>query len=402
MTNKNNLLYSVLILNVDELWLKGDNRPLYFRALKSHIRQVMDLVHKSKYEISTENHRFILFSEKVFEENILTVLSKIPGIHSIIPAIKIGKNYNEIFPAVKRELESVDMTEIKSFRIITKRADKGFYPKSMEVSKEIGSLVLEEFPKLKVDLSKPDISIGIRILAEHIFISSKIVPATGGLPVGTGGHIVTLLSGGIDSPVASFLMSKRGCKQTFVFFYAYPLVSGEVKVKIKKLASILAGYQRYSKLYIIPFGNFQKKIAKMCKAGYRTLLFRKYMIESATILARQINAEAVLTGDSLGQVSSQTLRNISSLDKFISMTILRPLIGFNKIETINMAKKIGTFDISIIPYDDACSMLAPKHPIIKADPDYMSDFFRENDFAVELNGLITNAEIIDLNPTGII
>ncbi len=398
---KNEFIYSALIINIDELWLKGNNRHFYFKSLKNHIRLVSDFYYKKQYSISSENHRFVLQTENYFSNSFVKALSKIPGIHSIIPAIKTDKDFDKIFPAVKKELDQKDLHIIKSFRISTKRADKTFSPDSMEVSKRIGSMVLDSFRSLKVDLTNPDVTIGIRILSDHIYISSSSIRATGGLPIGTGGHIITLLSGGIDSPVASYLMSKRGCKQTFLFFYAYPLVSSDVKDKIKKLASILAGYQKYSKLYIIPFGNFQKKISKLCIPGYRTLLFRKYMMELAAILAEKIRAEALLTGDSLGQVSSQTLKNISVLEQFTPITVLRPLIGFNKIETINIAKKIGTYDVSIIPFDDACSMLSPKHPILKADSDYMRKFFYENDFSEELNELLINSEIIDMNPTGI-
>jgi len=224
----------VLILNIDELWLKGSNRPLYFRELKKHIKLVTELLHGEKYKIDIENHRFILKSEMIFSKETIEGIKKIPGLHSIIPALLIKKENKLIYPAVLSELKKRNLTGIKTFRVITKRADKNFSPDSMAVSRRAGSVIQEEFDSLDVDLKNPDITIEIRILADHIFISFEKIKATGGLPVGTGGRLVTLLSGGIDSPVASFLMSKRGCSQTFIFFYAYPLVAASVKDKISK------------------------------------------------------------------------------------------------------------------------------------------------------------------------
>ncbi|MEN8154028.1 MAG: tRNA uracil 4-sulfurtransferase ThiI [Acidobacteriota bacterium] len=393
-------MYNTIIANIDELWLKGKNRPLYFRVLREHIKEVVKIRHSDRTNLSLENHRFILRSESEFGEDTIIALSKIPGLHSLIPAIRIEKSFENIFPSILKEIGHRGIDNFSNFKIETKRADKLFPLSSMEVSRMIGALVQKKFPDLKAKMKNPDLRLEIRILSDFIYISSRRIDGIGGLPSGTNGHLITLLSGGIDSPVASFLMSKRGCRQTFLFFYAYPMVGDEVKKKIDKLISILSGYQKFTKLYIIKFGDFQKKLAKLCKEEYRTILFRVYMMKCGSMLARNIGADALLTGDSLGQVSSQTLTNISVIDRFTDISILRPLIGQNKIEIIELAKKIGTYDTSIIPYDDACSMLAPKHPVIRADINYVNSFLEENQLTEELELLMNEADIYFLNSKG--
>ncbi len=393
-------MYNTIIISIDELWLKGKNRPFYFKTLKKNIKLLLKSIGQNRTSVIVENHRFVVNSEDTFSEDDIAAVSNIPGTNSIIPAFRIDKSYDSIFPAVVDKINRLDMSGIETFRIYTKRVDKLFPMSSMDVSREIGALVIEKFPDLKAKMVKPDLQVEIRILRDFIYISSRKLPAPGGLPVGTNGHLITMLSGGIDSPVASYLMSKRGCKQTFMFFYAYPMVGAEVMDKIEKLISVIGKYQSGCRLYIIKFGDFQKKLVKLCKDEYRTILFRKYMMECGSILAKKIDGQALLTGDSLGQVSSQTLTNISEIDYFTDLTIFRPLVGLNKIEIIEIAKKIGTYTTSVIPYDDACSMLAPRHPVLRSERGYLERFVSENDFSDELRGLVSNAEVVDIDPSG--
>jgi thiamine biosynthesis protein ThiI len=195
-------------------------------------------------------------------------------------------------------------------------------------------------------------------------------------------------------------MFKRGCRQTFIFFYAYPFVGGEVKDKVVKLVQILGRYQRNSRLYIVPFGDIQNLISKNCHEDYRTLLFRKAMLQCSTLLARKLKAGALLTGDALGQVSSQTIGNISVLDKVSALPIFRPLLGYNKIEIIDLAKRIGTHDISMIPHDDACSLFAPKHPVIRPSHSYLGKFDHQVQLEEPLNKCLQEAEVVEISMTG--
>ncbi len=387
--------YKVLMISVDELWLKGKNRPQYFKAIKDHIEQITSVYHSHPFKVKNENQRMIIRSEKAFDENLVFALQKIPGIHDLAPTWDVDLDYSLLYPAVKKEILSWGDRLPRTFKVNTKRTLKTFEKNSMEISRDLGHLILQDFPDLKVDVKSPDFTVEIKVLQEKFFISTHKYMGIGGLPIGTNGHLMTLLSGGFDSPVASYMMSKRGCRQTYVFFYSYPFVGEEVKDKIIKLMEVLAKYQKGTAIYIIPFGKIQKKIAKSCKEDYRTMLFRKFMVDCASLLADKVGAKALLTGDALGQVSSQTLGNIGLVDSITSKTILRPLIGFNKMETISLSKKIGTHDISVLPHDDACSLFAPKHPIIHPDNKYWQEYCQNNELKDELEEALAGAQKID-------
>jgi thiamine biosynthesis protein ThiI len=392
-------MYNTLVINVDELWLKGKNRPIYFKAVRRHIRELLKAYHPASFTCTREEQRLIARSGTPFSAEAVAGLLKVPGIHSVAQARHIPVSISAIAPAVIEELKAFESLP-PTFKVDTKRSFKGFPMTSMEVSSAVGTAVLEEFPQLTVQLKNPELVIEIRILEQNIYISSRRSMGIGGLPFDTSGHLVALLSGGFDSPVAAYLMARRGCRLSFIFFYAYPFVGDEVKDKITKLVQVLGQYQRYSKLYIVPFGEVQTRISKQCKTGYRTLLFRKAMLECANLLADTIHADALVTGDALGQVSSQTIGNIGALDSFSRRSIFRPLVGFNKIEIIDLARTIGTHDISVIPHDDACSLFAPKHPVIKPDIGYLQQFDRELQLEDQLRKCLQEAEVFDVALTG--
>ncbi|UCH92309.1 MAG: tRNA 4-thiouridine(8) synthase ThiI [Candidatus Aminicenantes bacterium] len=392
-------MYNTIVINVDELWLKGKNRPLYFKAMRGHIRELLAAYHSSGFTCVNEEQRFVVQSRVPFSEEIIRALLKVPGIHSLMPARQVAAKFDSIFPAVKEELQRLEGLP-PTFKVETRRSYKGFPLTSMEVCKEIGAQVLKEFPGLTVDVRHPGLVVEIRILEKNIYVSTRKLLGMGGLPVGTSGHLVALISGGFDSPVASFLMSKRGCRQTFIFFYAYPFVGDEVKDKVLKLVQILGRFQRGSRLYIAGFGQVQQLISKHCKEGYRTLLFRNAMLQCAALLAQRVKAEALLTGDALGQVSSQTIGNISLLDSVSPLPIFRPLLGYNKIEIIELAKKIGTHDISVIPHDDACSLFAPRHPVIRPSASYLEKFDKEVQLEEHLDKCLQEAEVYEISLRG--
>ena len=392
-------MYKFLVINVDELWLKGKNRPLYFKAMKNHLTMTIKLLHPEGTKLRFDRQRYILRNDEGIPESTIESILKLPGIHSVNPAICVESNFDAIFPALKEELENTVVGNA-TFKVITKRVDKRFPMNSMDVNRQIGGAVLKDFPNLKVNVHDPQIPIHIKILDEHIYITTKTLLGVGGLPMGMSGHIVTMISGGFDSPIASYLMSKRGCKQTFIFFYAYPYVGDEVKDKIFELLKKLGQYQKNCKLYVVPFGEIQNKISKACHEEYRTMFFRKAMVECSNQLADYLKAEAILTGDALGQVSSQTMGNIALMDSSSRRPILRPLVGYNKMEIINLAKKIGTYDISVLPHDDACAMFAPKHPIIRPDRVYWDKTSTEFDLSADIQKCLTESEVYKINPIG--
>lgn len=394
---------NVLIINVDELWLKGKNRPFYFKALKAHIKELMKRIHCSPTSIVNENQRFVARSEKDFGKDIIEALKKVPGIHSICSAEKVELDQDAIVAKAIEMLEQLDEMP-KTFKVRTKRTNKSWPLNSMETSRMVGHLILKNYwdsdVKLSVDVKNPEVFIDIKVVQDCVYVSTANITGLGGLPWGTNGHLVTMLSGGFDSPVASYLMSRRGCKQTFVFFHAYPYVGDEVKEKIIQISSVLGSYQKNSKLYVVPFGPLQDKIAQDCKEEYRTLFFRRFMVECSNTIADKVHGHALLTGDALGQVSSQTISNISYLDSVIDKPIFRPLIGHNKIEIVNLSRKVGTHDISVIPHDDACSLFAPKHPIIRPDIAYLKEFEKEFDYTDEVTTAVNNSEIYSIRCTG--
>jgi tRNA uracil 4-sulfurtransferase len=393
-------MYNAIVINVDELWLKGKNRPRYFKALKQHIKEVVKLLHTDKTEIANENQRLVLKSETAFKEEVLEGLLTVPGIYSIAPARRVAPEFDAILPALVEELNTFE-TLPASFKVVTKRSEKNFPMSSMEISKTLGHLIrAKHFPDWPVVMKNQALTIDIKVLKNNIYISTRNLIGVGGLPSGTSGHFVTMLSGGFDSPVASFMMAKRGVRQTFAFFYAYPFVGDEVKDKILALTKILGRYQRHGRLFVLPFGDLQKKISDICKEEYRTLLFRKSMIECSNLLADRVEANGILTGDALGQVSSQTIGNITALDMCSKYPIFRPLVGFNKAEIIEKSKIIGTHDTSVIPHDDACALFAPKHPVLSPDLEYWKEFMGEHDLSDDLNQIIDDAEVYIIDAVG--
>lgn len=386
----------VLVGSVDELWLRGDNRPTYVRLLKEHLEQVVSTFHQADFKIRVENHHHIIESSEPFSATCVSALLKVPGLHDLHPAEKVPQDIEAIEAAVLRQIEAEPPVGA-TFASVTKRSIKSFPLTSEQINRRIGGVVLERYPHLKVDLNRPDFKVHVRIFDDSAYTYTKTLPGIGGLPACSSGHLVTLLSGGIDSPVASYLMSRRGCAQTLAFFYAYPFVGAEVKDKIVALAKVLRYYQRSLRLYVLPYGDVQKEIAKVCNERYRTLLFRYFMYKTAALLARIVGADGLVTGDVLSQVSSQTIHNIALLDKAVDLPILRPLIGYRKEEIITVGKTIGTYPISILPHDDACALFAAKRPIINPNLDYWQSILADLSLDPLLQSCVAQAEIHEIS-----
>ncbi|EQC50072.1 tRNA uracil 4-sulfurtransferase ThiI [Bacteriovorax sp. DB6_IX] len=390
-------MYTTLVLNVDELWLKGKNRKSYFEAMKKHIRAVIKAYHSDQFVLKNEQQRLTAESETAFSEELISRLQDLPGLNSIQPVRRVELDMDKVVELVVKELKL--QTEFKTFKVKAKRVNKRFSMVSNDINRYVATGVLKN-THFKVDVHNPDLMIEIKVMNDSILVSWEKLRATGGLPVGTSGKLVTLISGGFDSPVASYVMAKRGCQQTFAFFYAYPYVGEEVKEKIVKICQVLSRYQNGAKLYVIPFGDIQNYIAKECDERYRTLLFRKYMMDVSCALAYRTKSDALLMGDALGQVSSQTIHNMKALDAACPRLVMRPLLGHNKIEIIQLSKKVGTHDISIIPHDDACSLFAPKHPVIKPKDGYFEKFIEEHDCRDLIHKAISEAEIFKFDVKG--
>jgi len=358
---------SILIIHYDEIILKGKNRPFFERIMIDNIKELLGGEEIGK--ISREGGRIVIkTSNETNSEQIAKILEKMPGISNFSFAEEVESEMALILEKTLQIVKDNDLDEkYKTFKVITRRSNKNFKLKSPEINAAAGEYILNN-TSLKVDVHFPDVEININIGDNNTFIYLKKYAGIGGLPVGSSGNAVCLLSGGIDSPVAAYMMAKRGLKVSFVHFKNRTIAGASEGIdKIRELVAILSGFQGISRLYIIPFDDFQKEIITNVSSKNRMIVYRRIMLKVAAMVAKKENASAIIVGDSIGQVASQTIENISVAYQAINMPILAPLIGFNKRETIDMANRIGTYDVSIIPYQDCCSLMASKHPETRSE-----------------------------------
>ena len=350
-----------VIVKTHELALKGKNRPWFMRRLTENLRLVTQGTGVEKVWQAQLMVGLSLEDESSWPE----VKSRVYdcfGVAKFFLAHEFPQDLELIQNALPQMLNDF---RFQTFRIETNRADKRFPLTSPEVNRVLGRFV-EEATGAGVDLSNPDLTIYLDIQTRGILLYFNETPAHGGLPVGSSGRVAVMLSGGIDSPVAAWHMMKRGCPATYIHFHSYPLVDRSSIEKAGELAQHLARHQRRSELILAPLAEIQKRIIVETPPSYRVLLYRRFMVRIAQRLAKQSRAKALITGESCGQVSSQTLENIAVVDDVATMPVLRPLIGMNKEEIVGMAREIGTFPISIQPDQDCCSLFVPKHPETRA------------------------------------
>ena len=348
-----------VIIKFHELALKGKNRPMFIRRLSRNLKQAVKGTGVKKVWIG---HMLVgmTLNENADWPEISTRIRDCFGVAKFFPAHKLGLNLNEVKALLPSELKA---REFESFRISAHRSDKRFPTKSYDINRDLGTFV-QEITGATVKLKNPDLEIFLDIHQDGILVYFDEVKGYGGMPVGVSGTTMALLSGGIDSPVAAWYMMKRGSTSKFVHFHSHPLVDTSSIEKAEELAQMLTRYQYNSELYLVPFGRLQQQIIVSVPPSYRVVLYRRFMVRIAEALARKHNATALVTGESLAQVASQTLENITVVDDVARMPILRPLIGFNKNEIIDVSQEIGTYPVSILPDQDCCTLFVPKHPII--------------------------------------
>jgi len=352
------------IVKTHELALKGKNRPWFMRKLTDNLRIAtrgagVERIWKGQLMVG-----LTLADEECWPE-VKSRLKEVFGVAKFYKAYELPKDLDDLKGRLPGMLES---RSFKSFRITTNRADKRFQMTSEEVNRDLGAFV-KESTGAEVSLKEPELTIYVDIQAKGLLVYFDEVRAHGGLPVGVSGKVAVMLSGGIDSPVAAWQMMKRGCQAMFVHFHSYPLVDRTSMEKATDLVEHLTRHQYESNLFMAPLGEIQKQIILSCPPSYRVVLYRRFMVRITEELARRNRAKAIITGESCGQVASQTLENIAVVDQSAGMPILRPLIGHNKGEIVDMAQDIGTFTTSILPDQDCCTLFVPKHPETKASLD---------------------------------
>ena len=286
----------------------------------------------------------------------------------------------------------------KSFRIEARRGNKTFPLTSVEINQRVGAYV-KEYSHASVDLENPELTCWIEIVEKYALIYVERLPGPGGLPVGTSGKVVVLLSGGIDSPVAAWKMIKRGCTPVYVHFHSFPYTNKESQEKAKQIARLLSDYSLRSKIYLVPFADVQRHIMVDTPVETRVILYRRYMMRLAEQIARREKARVLVTGDSVGQVASQTIENIDVISRAVSMPILRPLIGDDKIEIVGLARRIGTYTISILPDQDCCSLFVPKHPETKANLLEIENSESRLDVQDSMKAALETAEVLLESPS---
>lgn len=349
-----------IIVHYQEIALKGKNRHIFVNKLLENIRyQTAGLGVKESRE---RNGRIVLdLLPDAEEAKLKDRISKIFGIANFSFAFKTSTDVDVLKEAV---LQHIKDKSFKSFRITTRRGYKGYPLTSMDVDRIVGAHI-KGATGARVDLTRPELTIFVEILSKESFFYTEKFTGPGGLPAGISGKMVCLLSGGIDSPVAAYRMMKRGGSVIFIHFHSYPYLSKASQEKVEDIVDILDQYQRPSKLYLIPFGDIQKEIVLNAPARYRVVLYRRMMFRIAEAIAEEKGGLALVTGESLGQVSSQTLENITTIESAAKLPVMRPLIGMDKREIIDQARCIGTYDISIIPDQDCCQLFIPKNPAVR-------------------------------------
>lgn len=377
----------LVIIHYDEIGLKGQNRPYFERILAENINHALpDSIVKRKYgrlvcEVSSDRGK------------VIAKLSILPGISSFSFAQKAKLDLVDIKQVAVKSLAG---REFKTFKVDTQRSNKTFPVKSPEVNSTVGEIIIAKTGK-KVSIKSPEATVRIEICEKEAYVYCDRFDGVGGLPVGSSAKVVSLLSGGIDSPVASFMMMKRGCRVVLLHIYNDTLVSTEVKEKILKISRTLAGIQGSTKLYIVPFSKIQAQIIANTLAKYRMIVYRRFMMRIANEIAQIEKAKAIVTGDSIGQVASQTIENIACIHAAAAIPVLSPLVGMNKGEITQLAKKIGTYEGSILPYPDCCSFMIAEHPETKGrigDIERMERVIEDCEKLIQ--GAIASSEIINL------
>lgn len=344
-------------LSYGEIALKKDNKKYFENVL---IKNIKSALKSHEIELEKEQSKIYIYTEDYKDS--IDKLKPIFGISYIALQFEATKEIESIYEAAISAMDyEREKGVVRTFKVESKRADKKFPLKSPEISKMVGGHVLKHYKDLKVDVNNPDIILRVDI-RQNAFVSGNRIKGMGGMPVGSNGRVMSLLSGGIDSPVASILAMKRGLSCDFIHFHSYPFTSGRSFDKTKDLAILSSKYQPHSMLFSFNLLKIQEEITKNCDIRFTTILQRRAMIRIATRLCKECEREALVTGENLGQVASQTLSGMSVVDPVTDLMILRPLICFDKNEIVELARKFDTFETSILPYEDCCTVFVAKHP----------------------------------------
>lgn len=378
----------VILIKYGELTTKKANRNLFINIITDNIRAAL-----SNYDVNIEKNRvrmFITTSPSSFDE-VLSILQNIFGIHSIVVAYKVNTNIDTIYSSVLEVASSVDFS---TFKVETDRADKSFPISSPDFSRNIGAHILKNIPGKKVDVHTPDYLLRLEIRHDYTYIYSKEIKGSGGYPLGVAGKGLLMLSGGIDSPVAGYLAMKRGIKLECIYFESPPHTTPAAKNKVESLVRILNKYQPSIRLHVINFTKIQEAIYKNIDPTYMITIMRRMMYRITEKVLRERKCYVIINGESVGQVASQTLTSMQAINNVTNLPVIRPVACFDKLEIIDISRKIGTYETSILPYEDCCTIFLPKHPVINPDLSTAIKYENSFDYATLIEEAVNTRETI--------
>lgn len=358
-------MFQTFLIKYAEIGIKGKNRFLFEDALVGHIIRRLKKV-EGTFRVTKEMGRIYVFTEGDFDyDGTIEALKSVFGIAGICPVMILeDEGFEALAAAAAEYMKSMYQDEKKTFKVAARRANKKYPMDSMELNMELGGVILDACPNLTVDVHNPDIYLTVEV-RDRIYLYSEIIPGPGGMPVGTNGSAMLLLSGGIDSPVAGYMISKRGVKIDAVYFHAPPYTSERAKQKVVDLAKEIAVYTGPICLHVVNFTDIQLAIYEKCPHEELTIIMRRYMMKIAQHFAEKNGDLGLITGESIGQVASQTMHSLYCTDAACTIPVFRPLIGMDKQEIVDISEKIGTYETSILPFEDCCTIFVAKHPVTK-------------------------------------
>ncbi len=383
------MLYQSFLIKYAEIGTKGKNRFLFEDALIKQIKHALRPV-EGKFIISKESGRIYVDAQGEYDyDEVIAALKRVFGIAWICPMFQIEKTgFEEIKKEVVSYVDQVYEDKNFTFKVDAKRVDKKYPVSSEQMNRDLGEVILDTFPETKVDVHHPDVLLKVEV-RKLVNIYSVMIPGPGGMPVGTNGKAMLLLSGGIDSPVAGYMIAKRGVMIDAVYFHAPPYTSERAKQKVVDLAKLVSRYSGPINLHVVNFTDIQLYIYEQCPHEELTIIMRRYMMKIAESIAKETGSLALITGESIGQVASQTVQSLAATNEVCTMPVFRPVIGFDKQEIVDISEKIGTYETSIQPYEDCCTIFVAKHPVTK--PNIKVIHKSEENLAEKIDELVKTA-----------
>ena len=358
-------MFKAFLIKYAEIGIKGKNRHIFEEALCRQMRRALEQV-DGEFSVTREMGRIYVRTESAFDyDGAVEALKCVFGIAGICPVVILeDTGLEDLAASVVDYMKQVYGEQEKTFKVCARRAKKTYPLGSMELNCELGERILDACPNMKVDVHHPDVYLNVEI-RQNIYLYSETIPGPGGMPVGTNGQAMLLLSGGVDSPVAGYMIAKRGVKIDAVYFHAPPYTSERAKQKVVDLAKLVARYSGPIRLHVVNFTDIQLYIYEKCPHEELTIIMRRYMMKLAEMFAKEDGCLGLITGESIGQVASQTMHSLAVTNEVCTMPVFRPLIGFDKQEIVDISEKIGTYETSVLPYEDCCTIFVAKHPVTK-------------------------------------